>query len=131
LSSHSTVDKHTLQVVDKLKSLQEFTERPAGDKDKIELAAYLHGIGKGPKARRANNGGVQKVDPDHPVRAMPMMVDLLTKQVRKVGQEDAKCIVKLVCYHDLVGEVLGRRRGSLQHFLTAQHQRRSFASSLR
>ena len=110
----STVDVHTLQVVDNLKALPEFKGLAPEDQGRIELAAYLHDIGKGPKSRWAKNGGVQKVDPDHPVRAMPMMVEILTEHVKKVKQENAEVILKLVCYHDLVGEVLGKERDEQQ-----------------
>ncbi len=38
----------------------------------VEIAAYLHDIGKGSRSRSRwdSNGGLQKVDPDHPVGAM-------------------------------------------------------------
>jgi hypothetical protein len=88
-----TVDIHTLEVVENLKALPEFASLPPEYQDRVELAAYLHDIGKGPKARWASKGGVQKVDSDHPVRAMPMMVEILTEQVRKVKQESAEVIV--------------------------------------
>lgn len=110
-----TVDVHTLEVVDKLKSLPEYAGLPSSkDRANVELAAYLHDIGKGPKDRWANNNGVQKVDPDHPVGAMPMMVSILTEQVRSVRRKNAALILKLVCYHDLVGEVLGKGRDEQQ-----------------
>ena len=109
-----TVDHHIFEVVNKLKSLPEFKALSPEDRDRVELAAYLHNIGKGPKARWAQSGGLQEVDPDHPIRAMPMMVDIMTKQVRKVRQENARLIVKLVCYHDLVGEVMGKGRDERQ-----------------
>ena len=110
-----TVDVHTLEVVDKLKSLPEYAGLPSSkDRANVELAAYLHDIGKGPKDRWANNNGVQKVDPDHPVGAMPMMVSILTEQVRSVQRKNAALILKLVCYHDLVGEVLGKGRDEQQ-----------------
>jgi hypothetical protein len=43
-----------------------------------------------------------------------MMVDILTKQVKRVKQGNAEVILKLVCYHDLVGEVLGKGRDEAQ-----------------
>jgi hypothetical protein len=55
-----------------------------------------------------------EVDPDHAAGAMPMMVEILTKHVRKVRQRNAELILKLVCYHDLVGEVLGKGRDEQQ-----------------
>lgn len=109
-----SVDIHTLEVVEKLKALPEFTSLPSEYQNRVELAAYLHDIGKGPKARWANNGGLQKVDPDHPVHAMPMMVEILTEHVKKVKPENAQLLLKLVCYHDLVGEVLGKGRDEQQ-----------------
>jgi len=110
-----TVDMHTLEVVERLRSLREYAELPSdSDRARVELAAYLHDIGKGPKSRWTKNGGLQQVDPDHAIGAMPMMVDILTKQVRAVKRESAELIVKLVCYHDLVGEVLGKGRDETQ-----------------
>lgn len=110
----NTVDVHTLEVVQNLRSLPEFAGLPPEYQDRVEVAAYLHDIGKGPKARWAENGGLQKVDPDHAVRAMPMMVEIFTEHVRKVKLENAQLILKLVCYHDLVGEVLGKGRDEQQ-----------------
>jgi len=43
-----------------------------------------------------------------------MMVDILTHQVGRVSQETAATLTKLVCYHDLVGEVLGKGRSEQQ-----------------
>lgn len=111
---NDTVDVHTLAVVKRLKSLPEILTLSAKHQEIIELSAYLHDIGKGPKSRWVDNGGVQKVDPDHAARAMPMMVDIFKKHVGKFKLEDAKIITKLVCYHDLVGEVLGKGRDEQQ-----------------
>ena len=117
-----TVDVHTLQVVIKLRALPEFGDLPDGDQDRLELAAYLHDIGKGPKARWANCGGVQQVDSDHPIRAIPMLTDILTNYVAKVKQENAELILKLVLYHDLVGDVLGKQRDEQQIVDVAQSE---------
>jgi UTP:GlnB (protein PII) uridylyltransferase len=110
----STVDIHTLEVVENLKALREFASLPPECQETVELAAYLHDIGKGPKARWADSDGLQKVDPDHPVRAMPMLVEIFTGRVRTVEQKDVDQILKLVCFHDLVGEVLGKGRDEQQ-----------------
>jgi len=117
-----TVGDHTLQVVERLKSQQEFQDLPPEYQDRIELAAYLHDIGKGPKSRWSNNGGIQKVDPDHAVRALHMMVEILTVYVKKVTQKNAELILKLVCYHDLVGEVLGKGRDEQQIIDVAKNE---------
>ncbi len=109
-----TVDVHTLEVVERLKSLPEYEDLSSQDRSRIELAAYLHDIGKGPKERWSKNNGIQKPDPDHAVRALPMVVEILCQQVRKIKQENAALLLKLVCYHDLVGEVLGKGRDEQQ-----------------
>lgn len=109
-----TVDVHTQQVVERLLSLEEYAELGAKQKRLVELAAYLHDIGKGPKSRWDSNGGLQKVDPNHPVGAMPMMVDILTNYVGTVSARSAGRLAKLVCYHDLIGDVLGKGRNEQQ-----------------
>lgn len=118
----STVDIHTLEVVKKLKSLPEFTGLTPENQEMLELSAYLHDIGKGPKSRWKDNGGIQKVDPDHAAHAMPMMVDILTNHVGTVNMENVKIIMKLVCYHDLVGEVLGKGRDEQQIIDIAENE---------
>ena len=109
-----TVDVHTQQVVDKLLTLPEFKALDAHSQMLVELAAYLHDIGKGPRSRWDKNGGLQKVDPNHPVGAMPMMQDIFTTHVVAVDMGSARTLMKLVCYHDLVGDVLGRHRDERQ-----------------
>lgn len=109
-----TVDVHTEEVVDKLLSLTEFAALDEKSQLLVEIAGYLHDIGKGPRARWDENGGLQKVDPNHPVGAMPMMVDILTKHIGTVGKASARKLMKLVCYHDLVGDVLGKGRDEQQ-----------------
>jgi hypothetical protein len=118
-----TVEKHTLEVIAKLKSLDIFKFLSSGDQSRTELAAYLHDIGKGPKSRWTGNGGIQKVDPDHPFRAISMVLEIFIEQVKNVKQEDAELILKLVCYHDLVGDVLGRGRDEQQIIDVANNER--------
>lgn len=43
-----------------------------------------------------------------------MMVEILTQQVQSITMPSAKALLKLVCYHDLVGDVLGRGRDEKQ-----------------
>ena len=109
-----TVDIHTQEVVSNLISLAEYKKLGRKQKLIVELAAYFHDIGKGPRSRWDKNNGIQKVDPNHPVRAMPMMVDILTKYTGSISRKSAESLTKLVCYHDLVGDVLGRGRDKQQ-----------------
>jgi len=109
-----TVDIHTKEVVKNLLALPEYTDLDTKPKRLIEIAAYLHDIGKGPKSRWVKNGGVQRVDPNHPVGAMPMIVEILTEKVGDISQKSATIVAKLVCYHDLVGDIIGKDRDERQ-----------------
>ncbi|MEN4905101.1 DarT ssDNA thymidine ADP-ribosyltransferase family protein [Luteimonas sp. TWI1437] len=109
-----TVDVHTKEVVERLLSLPEFAALEEEPQLLVEIAGYLHDIGKGPRARWDTNDGLQKVDPNHPVGAMPMMVAILIKHVGTVSKVSVRKLMKLVCYHDLVGDVLGKERDEQQ-----------------
>ena len=109
-----TVDVHTKEVVARLLELDEYDDFDAEQQLLLEIAAYLHDIGKGPRSRWDKNGGLQKVDPDHPVSAMPMMKEVLTEHVGRVRASSARTLLMLVCYHDLVGDVLGQGRDKQQ-----------------
>lgn len=76
----------------------------------VEIAAFLHDIGKGPKSRWESNDGVQKIDSDHPVKALPMIQRILTEDVGSMTPRSSKVICKLVCYHDLVGDIVNKGR---------------------
>lgn len=110
-SMHSEdVGKHTLHVVSELLKLSEYEILNRTDKLLVEIAAYLHDIGKGPKSRWAKNRGKQKVDHDHPIKALPMLFRILTEEIGTMKSRSAKVICKLVCYHDLIGYITARGR---------------------
>jgi len=104
------VGTHTLNVVEELRKLSDYEDMSSTDKLLIEVAAYLHDIGKGPKSRWAHKGGRQQVDPDHPIKALPMVQRILTEEVETMKPRSAKVICKLVCYHDIVGDIVGKGR---------------------
>lgn len=108
------VGDHTLSVVRALTESNEFAALDDGAKRIAELAAFLHDIGKGPKARWASKGGKQQVDPDHPIKSARMLVRILTQEVVDVEPDEVRVLAKLVCYHDLVGDILGRDRNPEQ-----------------
>jgi len=114
---------HTKLVVEKLRGSQEFAALDDGDKQLVELAAYLHDIGKGPKSRWAANGGVQKVDPDHPVKGLSMVRRILCEEVASCEPRSAKILCKLVCYHDLVGDIVAKGRDASQLDDIAENER--------
>lgn len=109
------VSDHTLRVVKNLLKSSEYEDQCDTDKLHIEIAAYLHDVGKGPHARWEWNGGKQRTDPDHPAEAIPMVQELL-KQVGTMKRSSARAILMLVAYHDLVGDIIGRGRNEEQLF---------------
>lgn len=107
------VDKHILSVIDILKRSSEFHDLSDSNKTNVELAAYLHDIGKGPKSRwqksesNKKNNGKQKTDNKHPVRATPMLIDIFCNYVKVIGEQEVNQITFLVLYHDFFGDVMG------------------------
>lgn len=109
--------KHTEEVAHILRELPEFAALSEVDQLITELAAYFHDIGKGPKSRWIRNGGKYKTDRDHPVDALPMVERILTEDVATIKRRrSARIILKLVCYHDLIGDILGKGRSENQLF---------------
>jgi HD superfamily phosphodiesterase len=104
------VGTHTIKVVEELRKLPDYKDMNPTDKLLVEIAAYLHDIGKGPKSRWASNKGKQKVDPDHPIKALPMLKRILAEDIGSMMRRSAKVICKLVCYHDIVGDIVGKGR---------------------
>ena len=108
------VGAHTLSVVRNLISSPEFGGLSQADQRLVELAAYLHDIGKGPKSRWADKGGKQQVDPDHPIKSAEMLRRILTGEVTEIKPRSVRVLMKLVCYHDLIGDILGKGRNPEQ-----------------
>lgn len=100
------VGDHTLRVVQQARSLFSSISLTQSEQALVELAAYLHDIGKGPKSRWVGCGGKQEVDPDHPIKSTEMLQRILTAEVKTVTDDEARILCKLVCYHDLYGHVV-------------------------
>lgn len=114
---HQTVGDHTLQVVAKLRALPEFNALDQTDKLLTEIAAYLHDVGKGPKSRWQNQGGVHRhPDADHPIQGLRIVARLLKSDVGQMRKRSARVILMLVCYHDLIGGITNRGRHEQQLF---------------
>jgi len=107
---YDDVGKHTHKVVSELIKTSEYKIMDNTDQLLIEIAAYLHDIGKGPKTRWKLNNGVQKIDHNHPINALPMVQRILTEDVGSMTARDAKIICKLVSYHDLIGDIVSKGR---------------------
>jgi hypothetical protein len=108
------VDDHTRSVVQRLTASDYVKELDPNAQQLCELAAYLHDIGKGPKSRWTSKGGKQQAERDHPLRSVEMLVRILTEEIREIDASDVRSLAKLICYHDLVGDILGRERDIVQ-----------------
>lgn len=104
----SSVDEHTLEVVDVLREFKEFQDLDKDFQVVMELAAFFHDVGKGPRSRWGD--GVQHVDPDHPIKSLRLLAPLLCNEVREWDVYEAQLLCMLVCYHDLVGMIMGAGR---------------------
>lgn len=104
-STHSkTVSEHTKDVVKNVRNSSAFAICPEKEKDILCLSAYLHDIGKGPINKWYN--GEQRVWPDHPAEALPMVERILSDEIENIEPWEVKRIVLLVAYHDLLGDIV-------------------------
>ena len=105
------VGSHTRRVVVQVTRMPEYQPLDPHFRLVLEVAAFLHDIGKGPKSRWAAHNGRQQIDFNHPVKALPMLQRILSQEIASLFPEDARLICLLVTYHDLIGGILfsGRR----------------------
>lgn len=104
-STHSkTVGEHTKDVVKNVRNSSAFAICPEKEKDILCLSAYLHDIGKGPINKWYN--GEQRVWPDHPAEALPMVERILSNEVENIEPWEVERIVLLVAYHNLLGDIV-------------------------
>ncbi len=106
------VGAHTLTVVDKLRKSELYEELSDREKVLVEFAAYLHDIGKGNSPR--DDQGRQRVDPDHPARAIPLIQRILTEDIGTLDEKEVRQVILLVAYHDLIGDIIGKGRDQQQ-----------------
>lgn len=100
------IGAHTQRVVAETMRSPEYSALSDHDRMLVEIAAFLHDIGKGPKNRWAAYNGKQQLDPDHPIKALPMLRRILTEEIERIAYEDAVLLCKLVVYHDIIGGIL-------------------------
>ncbi len=116
------VDTHTLRVVEVLRGSARFAALPQSDQNLVELAAYLHDIGKGPKSRWSGCSGKQQMDANHPIRSAEMLPRILLEEIH-LDPATTRVLCKLLCYHDLVGDIIGKDRQRRQLVDVAETER--------
>ncbi|MCI8616039.1 MAG: DUF4433 domain-containing protein [Lachnospiraceae bacterium] len=105
---HESVSDHTITVVNNLPVSQYYSLLDDREKGIVKLAAYFHDIGKGPREKWSN--GIQKVYPDHPADALPMLERILSEDFEKIKYDAYKDICLLVAYHDLLSGILDEEK---------------------
>lgn len=102
------VDEHTRNAVSKLPDNKYYHMLTEEEKQTVELALYLHDIGKGPKTKWWD--GVQRIYYDHPADAIPMLERILSEEIREISEERINQICVLIAYHDLLGDSMAKGR---------------------
>ncbi len=109
------VGTHTRRVAGLVVNSPEYHQLDAVHREILEIAAYLHDIGKGPKNRWANNF-MDKADGEHPKKSLPMLKRILTEDLPVLPPDLVRKIVMLVTYDDLLGEIAAKGRNKSQLF---------------
>jgi hypothetical protein len=104
------VGNHSRTVASNAKITSEYNALPEHYKVLVELAAYLHDIGKGPKIRWRKTDGLQLIDPNHPLRSMYYLERIFKEEIESFSDNDMLLLIKLLCYHDLIGDIAGKGR---------------------
>lgn len=109
------VGAHTRRVVNLVVNSPEYLQLDGIHREVLEMAAYLHDIGKGPKTRWANSF-MDKADGEHPKKSLPMLKRILTEDLPTLPPDLVRKIVMLVTYDDLLGEIVAKGRNKSQLF---------------
>jgi len=109
------VGAHSRRVAGLVVNSPEYHQLDAIHREVLEMAAYLHDIGKGPKTRWDNNF-MDKADGEHPKKSLPMLKRILTEDFPVLPPDLVRKIVMLVTYDDLLGEIVAKGRNKSQLF---------------
>lgn len=109
-----TIDQHSQEVARFVRELEEFETLTRRQRLFLETAAYLHDVGKGPRSRWTGSGGVQTLDLNHAILAARMLRRILTEELKTISASGAATLIRVICYHDLVSDVLHNDRDESQ-----------------
>ncbi|MGY3903786.1 DarT ssDNA thymidine ADP-ribosyltransferase family protein [Aeromonas lusitana] len=109
------VGAHSRRVASLVVNSPEYRQLDATHREALEMAAYLHDIGKGPKTDWPNSF-MNKADEEHPRKSLPMLKRILTEDVPVLPADLVRKIVMLVTYDDLLGEIVAKGRNKSQLF---------------
>jgi hypothetical protein len=109
------VGTHSRRVAGLVLSTPEYRELNSQDQMILELAAYLHDIGKGPKSRWVGSY-MDKADNNHANKSLPMLKRILTQDIGSLSRDSIRKLVMLVTYDDLLGDIAAKGRDPKQFF---------------
>lgn len=109
------VGTHSRRVATLVREASEYKELSAIDQITLELAAYFHDIGKGPKSRWENSH-MNKSDNDHAKKSLPMLRRILTEDIGSLSNDSIRKLIMLVTYDDLLGDIAAKGRDPQQFF---------------
>jgi len=109
------VGAHSRRVSGLVLNSPEYIQLDPIHREVLELAAYLHDIGKGPKTRWPNSF-MNKADGEHPKKSLPMLKRILTEDLPILPPDIVRKIIMLVTYDDLLGEIVAKGRDKSQLF---------------
>lgn len=118
---HDDVGTHSRRVATLALQSPEYLGLNAEDKMILEVAAYLHDIGKGPKSRWQDSY-MDRADNNHAKKSLPMLQRILTQDIGGLSRDSIRKLVMLVTYDDLLGDIAanGRDRQQLFDIITTE-----------
>jgi len=113
------VGTHSRRVANGVRQSNEYAQLSTDNQLILELAAYLHDIGKGPKSRWPMSK-MSGPDNDHARKSLPMLERILANEIGGLSDDQIRKIVVLVTYDDLLGEIVAKGRSKCQLFRILQ-----------
>ena len=109
------VGSHSRRVAGLVRGSPEFQQLNDHNRALLEVAAYLHDIGKGPKSRWTNSF-MDKPDSNHASKSLGMLNRILIEDLPWMPPDSVRKLVMLVTYDDLLGDIAANGRGKNQLF---------------
>lgn len=118
---NENVSDHTLNVVNNLEDNDYYNQLEDDEKEIVKFASYFHDIGKGPACKWKD--GKQPLYVDHPADSLKMITRVLVEDIENISDYNIKIICKLVAYHDLLGDIIGRGRCKNELFSIIENEK--------
>lgn len=115
------VGTHSRRVANLVIQSPEYYELDTHNRMILEVAAYLHDIGKGPKSRW-DDSHMKTADNNHARKSLPMLERILTQDIGSLPIDSIRRLIMLVTYDDLLGDIAanGRDRQQLFDIITCE-----------